>query len=119
MKEAADRFEKWDPIKNAAKPTAPVKPVATPVAENTIIQPAVVPAHVMTPAPQAVAEDMAIKAVVPKAAAAKAAAKPKAAAAGPVVAAKPRAKAVKAAEAAAPVAPKPRAPRKTIKADEA
>ena len=115
VKEAADRFEKWDPIKNAAKPTAPVKPVATPVVENTIIQPAVVPAHVMTPAPQAVAEDMAIKAVVPKAAAAK----PKAVAAGPVVAAKPRAKAVKAAEAAAPVAPKPRAPRKTIKADEA
>ena len=74
-----------------------------------------VPAPVLTPAPQAVAEDMAVKAVVPKTAAAK----PKAVAAGPVAAAKPRAKAVKAAEAAAPVAPKPRAPRKTIKADEA
>lgn len=28
VKEAADRFEKWDPIKNAAKPTVAAKPAA-------------------------------------------------------------------------------------------
>lgn len=31
VKSAADKFEKWDPLKNAAKPTAPLK-VGTPVA---------------------------------------------------------------------------------------
>ena len=35
MKSAADKFEKWDPIKNAAKPT--VAPVAKPLGGNTIL----------------------------------------------------------------------------------
>lgn len=30
VKEAADRFEKWDPIKNAAKPTVVAKPLVPP-----------------------------------------------------------------------------------------
>lgn len=34
VKSAADRFEKWDPLKNAAKPTAPLK-VGTPVVSAT------------------------------------------------------------------------------------
>lgn len=35
VKEAADRFEKWDPIKNAAKPTAAPKPREPVAAEVT------------------------------------------------------------------------------------
>jgi sec-independent protein translocase protein TatB len=30
VKSAADKFEKWDPLKNAAKPTAPLTPPLTP-----------------------------------------------------------------------------------------
>lgn len=36
VKEAADRFEKWDPIKNAAKPTAAPAPRTVPAAASTI-----------------------------------------------------------------------------------
>jgi sec-independent protein translocase protein TatB len=39
LRSAADKFEKWDPIKNAAKPTVPLKPstpiTAAPAAEMT------------------------------------------------------------------------------------
>ena len=35
VKEAADRFEKWDPIKNAAKPTIPAKPLVPPPMPET------------------------------------------------------------------------------------
>lgn len=58
VKEAADRFEKWDPIKNAAKPTVAAKPAAP-------AQP-VVPASV---APDAVPDAVAVPAAVPVAAA--------------------------------------------------
>lgn len=54
VKEAADRFEKWDPIKNAAKPTVAAKPAAP-------AQP-VVPASV---APDAVPDAVAVPAAVP------------------------------------------------------
>ncbi|NHB78467.1 Sec-independent protein translocase protein TatB, partial [Rhodobacter calidifons] len=32
VKSAADRFEKWDPLKNAAKPTKPLTPAPIPAA---------------------------------------------------------------------------------------
>ena len=32
VKSAADKFEKWDPIKNAAKPTTPLTPPSMPAA---------------------------------------------------------------------------------------
>ena len=45
VKEAADRFEKWDPIKNAAKPTAvgnkPLVPAPMPGAVPEVSTPAV------------------------------------------------------------------------------
>lgn len=48
VKSAADKFEKWDPLKNAAKPTKPLTPPAMPAAttapaaaEPTIAAPAV------------------------------------------------------------------------------
>jgi sec-independent protein translocase protein TatB len=47
VKTAADKFEKWDPLKNAAKPTKPLTPApmpaattATPAAEPMIAAPA-------------------------------------------------------------------------------
>jgi sec-independent protein translocase protein TatB len=56
VKSAADKFEKWDPLKNAAKPSKPLTPapmpptpVVTPgvvVAEPTILAPAEVPVAV-------------------------------------------------------------------------
>ena len=120
VKEAADRFEKWDPIKNAAKPTAPAKPVvpapkaATPVAvaEPVAVAPAV------GPATQALLDKKAAKSAILKETSEKLKAVDVADAV-PATAPKPRARAVKAASAAEPVAPKPRAPRKTKKADEA
>ena len=40
LRSAADKFEKWDPIKNAAKPTVPLKPsapiTATPAADASM-----------------------------------------------------------------------------------
>lgn len=36
VKSAADKFEKWDPLKNAAKPTAPLTPPPMPPAGATI-----------------------------------------------------------------------------------
>lgn len=92
VKEAADRFEKWDPIKNAAKPS----PMKSPM-------PAAMPEVALAPEPmihgaatQALVEKQAAK----KAILADATAKLKAVETAPVVA-----------EAAVPVT-KPRAPRK-------
>ena len=110
VKDAVDKFEKWDPIKNAVKPTAsPAARVITPVAAA---EPVAGVTPEMGPATKALAQKQAAK----KAILAETAEKLKAVnAPTPVVkkaAAKPRAK--PAAE-TAPVAPKPRAPRKTVK----
>ena len=35
VKSAADKFEKWDPIKNAAKPTSPARPLSPPLMPAT------------------------------------------------------------------------------------
>lgn len=131
LKSAADRFEKWDPIKNAAKPTVKPKPaanvpvvsVAPATATPTVVTQAAAPATPgMGPSTQALYDKQTAKAaalreynatvraiedgdapVAPPATASGPAAKP---------ARKPRAK-------AAPDTPKPaRAPRKK-KADEA
>jgi sec-independent protein translocase protein TatB len=48
VKSAADKFEKWDPIKNAAKPTTPLTPPAMPAT--------VAPAAVSSAAPAAAPE---------------------------------------------------------------
>lgn len=140
VKEAADRFEKWDPIKNAAKPTAqkPLTPPPMP-ATPAAVTPAAAPAVAEAPAAAPVAEVAApvihgpeTKALIEKQAAKRAILKETAeklkavqdgaspaaeAAAKP--APKPRAKKVVAETGTEPVAPKPRAPRKTKKTDEA
>lgn len=148
VKEAADRFEKWDPIKNAAKPTSaasvgarpvvttpaaipdPNAPVVAEVAEASQPEP-----KIIGPETQALMDKQAAK----KAILAETAEKLKAVETGAVntaiaaskakvkPAVKPRVrKPVAAAEvvpaevaADAKPAPKPRAPRKTKKADEA
>ena len=132
VKEAADRFEKWDPIKNAAKPTTPAKPlVPAPMPASLVpaaTAPTPVPHPALTEAPSAApilgpqTQALADKQAAKKAILAETAAKLKAVDAGEPAAKpapKPRAKAVNAAETAAPVPAKPRAPRKTKKADEA
>lgn len=113
VKDAATKFEKWDPLKNAAKPTAPPPPRTPPVAAADIVPPAAAP---MGPATQALADKQAAK----KAIVQEAADKLRAASAGSVAesvpaeapkpARKPRAPKADAGNAAAP--PKPRAPRK-------
>jgi sec-independent protein translocase protein TatB len=123
VKEAADRFEKWDPIKNAAKPSVPAKPLvpapmpATPevvaeAAAETILGPETKALMEKKAAKQAILAETSAKLKAVEAA-------PKAVKAAP----KPRAKKPLVAEAAKPVeakpAAKPRAPRKTKKADEA
>ncbi len=132
VKEAADRFEKWDPIKNAAKPSV-AKPLvpppmpATPVIAAPVLpvaHPALTEANApVGPGTQALLDKKAAKAAILK----ETAAQLKAVDAGalpapePVLkpAVKPRAKAATAAAVAEPVTPKPRTPRKTKKADEA
>lgn len=122
VKEAADRFEKWDPIKNAAKPTTPVKPLtpapmpATPEPVAAVVAP-VEATVVHGPATQALLEKQAAK----KAILAETADKLKAVDSAEVVAKpapKPRAKRAEVAP-AADAAPKSRAPRKPRKADQA
>jgi sec-independent protein translocase protein TatB len=127
VKAAADRFEKWDPIKNAAKPTAmkplvpapmPATPTAAHVAAVPVVEPSV-PNTIHGPETQALLDKQKAK----KAILAETAAKLKAVDAGEVVAEvvkpapKPRVK--KVVEAADGAAAKPRAPRKPKKADEA
>jgi sec-independent protein translocase protein TatB len=128
VKEAADRFEKWDPIKNAAKPTIPnAKPlVPAPMPASPVVAEVAeaVEPKILGPETQALMDKQAAK----KAILAEAADKLKAveagkveavAAAAPKPAAKPRAKKAQVAEVVeAATAPKPRAPRKK-KADEA
>lgn len=119
VKEAADRFEKWDPIKNAAKPTAPVKPL-TPAPMPATPEPVAAVVEVAAghgPATQALLDKQAAK----KAILAETADKLKAVDSAEVVAKpapKPRAKRAEVAPAADAV-PKPRAPRKPRKADQA
>lgn len=129
VKEAADRFEKWDPIKNAAKPTAkPLVPAPMPATPAPLPPTAVAETVTPTihgPETQALMDKQAAK----KAILAETSSKLKAVDVGlveafakPKAAPKPRVKKV-----AMPVAetlaekpaPKPRAPRKTKKADEA
>ena len=117
VKEAADRFEKWDPIKNAAKPSGPARPLTPPPMPAT--PPAVTTQTILGPETQALMDKQAAK----KAILAETSEKLKAVEAKPATAAadkpapKPRAKKPVVAEAAA--AKLPRAPRKTKKADEA
>ena len=125
VKEAADRFEKWDPINSAAKPTA-AKPLvpppmpATPVAHPTLTTAPVVAAQALGPATQALADKQAAKKAILVETTAKLKAVDSAeVASAPKTAPKPRAKAMAAAVTAEPVAAKPRAPRKIKKADEA
>jgi sec-independent protein translocase protein TatB len=131
VKEAADRFEKWDPIKNAAKPSAakpltpppmPATPAPMPVAaaaESAVAEaPAAAAPVIHGPETQALIEKQAAKRAILQETTEKLkavqsggdAAKP---------APKPRAKKVVAEDGAEPAAAKPRAPRKTKKADEA
>jgi sec-independent protein translocase protein TatB len=114
VKEAADRFEKWDPIKNAAKPSGPARPLTPPPMPAT--PPAVTSETILGPETQALMDKQAAK----KAILAETSERLKAVEAKPAVSAapvaKPRAKKPVVAE-AAPA--KPRAPRKTKKADEA
>jgi sec-independent protein translocase protein TatB len=149
VREAADRFEKWDPIKNAAKPTKPLTPPPMPATPAVAAAPeaaAGTAAAVAEAAPVAapVIHGPATQALLDKQAAKKAilaetTQKLKAVEAGEVPApAAPRPRAKKAAApvaeatatpaprakkpAAAPAAeaaPKPRAPRKPKEADKA
>ncbi|KAF0171504.1 MAG: Sec-independent protein translocase protein TatB [Rhodobacteraceae bacterium] len=123
VKEAADRFEKWDPIKNAAKPTTPAKPLtpapmpATPEPVAAVVAPVEAPAVVHGPATQALLDKQAAK----KAILAETADKLKAVDSAELVskpAPKPRAKRADVVP-AADAAPKSRAPRKPRKADQA
>lgn len=123
VKEAADRFEKWDPIKNAAKPSVPAKPLVPapmPATPEVVAEPAA--QTILGPETKALMEKQAAKQAILAETSAKlkaVEAAPKAVKAAP----KPRAKKPLVAEAAKPVeakpAAKPRAPRKTKKADEA
>lgn len=115
VKEAADRFEKWDPIKNAAKPSAPPKPRDPPKPSDMVAaEPAVTPT-IHGPETQALLDKQAAKkAIVAETAAKLKAVDAPAAEAKP--APKPRAK--KPVVVAEDVAEKPRATRKK-KADQA
>jgi sec-independent protein translocase protein TatB len=100
VKEAAAKFEKWDPLKNAARPTAPFAKPAAAAATVVEAEPVIAAPKAMGPATQALAEQQAAK----KAIAQEAAEKLRAVTAGPKAAVAPE---------PAPVAPKkPRAPRK-------
>lgn len=57
VKDAVDRFEKWDPIKNAAKPTKPPTggPLVPPAMPPTLTPPTIMPPP-MKPPPWAAAE---------------------------------------------------------------
>jgi sec-independent protein translocase protein TatB len=125
MKGAADRFEKWDPLKNAAKPTnpSPARPLTPPPMPPTPAAPVSAPAAAAVPAPApaepsimgpstaALAEQQAQRKAIAAEAAEKlrAVGKPAAAdAAKPAAKApKPAAKAVPKAAPNAPDAPKP------------
>jgi sec-independent protein translocase protein TatB len=71
VKTAADKFEKWDPLKNAARPTAPPRPpaaaaaaaAAAPVADAAAVADAATaaPAPALGPATQALADAQAAR----------------------------------------------------------
>ena len=71
VKGAADRFEKWDPIKNAAKPSTPMRPL-TPAPMPATIAVATSPAPQATVDKPTVATGPATQVLVDKAAAKKA-----------------------------------------------
>lgn len=50
VKSAADKFEKWDPLKNAAKPTKPLTPAPTPPAMTPASAEATIAAPIAEPA---------------------------------------------------------------------
>ncbi len=129
VKNAADRFEKWDPIKNAAKPTS--SPAARVVKPEVATEPEVATAADMGPATKALAEKQAAKRAVLAETTEKLKAinVPQAPAEIKKAVAKPRVKPAADAKVApvknapppkAAAAAKPRAPRKTVKkADQA
>lgn len=79
VKDAASRFEKWDPLKNAAKPTNPAavgpRPVAAPVtavsAETVAATTAATPAAEIGPETKALAEKVSARKAIADEAAAK------------------------------------------------
>lgn len=115
MKGAADRFEKWDPLKNAAKPTSPppARPLTpppmppTPPAAPTAAAMATPEPAIMGPSTAALAEQQAQR----KAIAAEAAEKLRAVG-KPAAAEKPKSAAAKPAKTVAPSASTPDAPAK-------
>ncbi|WP_426036821.1 Sec-independent protein translocase protein TatB [Cypionkella sp. TWP1-2-1b2] len=141
VKEAADRFEKWDPIKNAAKPTVassvgnkPLVPPPMPAAVATVgTEPAVVAEAVavvepkiLGPETQALMDKKAAKQAILAETAEKLKAVDSGIAASKKAEVKPAVKprvrkpvAVVETAVETQPAPKPRAPRKTEKADEA
>ena len=141
VKEAADRFEKWDPIKNAAKPTVassvgnkPLVPPPMPAAVATVgTEPAVVAEAVavvepkiLGPETQALMDKKAAKQAILAETAEKLKAVDSGIAASKKAEVKPAVKprvrkpvAVVETAVETQPAPKPRAPRKTKKADEA
>ena len=56
VKDAAAKFEKWDPLKNAAKPTVPTPRAAAAMVQTPAAEPAI-----MGPATQALADQQAAK----------------------------------------------------------
>lgn len=127
VKSAADKFEKWDPLKNAAKPSspAPVRPATTPAAGAVADLPPVSPAEAaeraaaaVSPTPAAAMPGPATAALAEKQAqrkaiAQEAAAKLRAVSAGPSEAAAPTAPAVAAKPPRKPRAKKADAPVKS------
>ena len=118
VKDAAAKFEKWDPLKNAAKPTpATPKPAVAPVADAKldVAAEATAPAaYTMGPATQALSDQQAARRAIAK----EAAEKLKTASLAPEPTAAPAAKrAARTVKTAAPdgapaAVTKPRAPRK-------
>ncbi|MGQ0612046.1 MAG: Sec-independent protein translocase protein TatB [Paracoccaceae bacterium] len=105
VRSAADKFEKWDPLKNAAKPSAPLKSETI----RTLTPPPMPPTPAPTPAPTAAAAPAEPPAVGP---ATKALYEKKAAKEAVLKEAAARLKEIEAgAPAPAPAAPKPRKPR--------
>jgi len=69
VKQAADRFEKWDPIKNAAKPTTPAKTLVPPSMPATPVAEVPEPVIVAVPEPAANTERGVVAPATPVAAA--------------------------------------------------
>lgn len=102
VRSAADKFEKWDPLKNAAKPSAPQK--------SETIRPLTPPPMPPTPAPAPAVAPVAAEAPAPVGPATKALYEKKAAKEAVLKEAAAKLKEIEAG-APAPAAPKPRKPR--------